>query len=208
MRFTTIGVLGLVLSSSLAAQAQGVTVLVDGTPVQFDQPPVMEGGRVLVPMRGVFERLGASVVYVPESKQIRATHGNTMIDLTIGSRDARISGRPAQLDMPASTIGGRTVVPLRFISESLGADVRWDAPNRTVSIKMEQTPVSVEYKPPAHPAAPKPAPKPPAPHPPPPTTSRSRLVSTSRVPRRLGHEWNLRSSCNLWQTHVLTCIHR
>jgi hypothetical protein len=139
MKFTLKSAALLLALTSLCgpASAQGVTVLVNGQPVQFDQPPIMQDGRVLVPMRGVFERLGATVVYMPATRQIRATHGRTTVDLTLGSRDAQIDGKPFKLDVSAQTVGGRTVVPLRFVSESLGADVKWDAPNRTVAIQIQ-----------------------------------------------------------------------
>lgn len=161
----TLGSLFAASLLALPALAQQVTVIINGSPAQFDQPPVMQGGRVLVPMRGIFERMGASVVYIPQGQQIRATSGQTMVELQIGSREARINGRPTQLDVPAQTVGGRTVVPLRFISESLGAQVRWDNPSSTVSISF-QAPPSEEYHPPQpppphHPVA---VPPPPRPH--------------------------------------------
>lgn len=116
------------------AQAQTIRVLVDGSPVLFDQPPVSIGGRVLVPLRGVFERLGAFVQWDPRTNSVTATRGSTNVQLQIGSTRAFVNGRVVVLDVPPMIIQGRTLVPLRFVSEAMGARVDWDAATRTVFI--------------------------------------------------------------------------
>lgn len=134
--------LALLLALAVAAvagpaapvQAQGVQVIVDGSPVIFDQPPVTVGGRVLVPLRGVFERLGAFVQWNPVNNSVLATRSGMQVQLTIGSRQAFINGRQVLLDVPAMIVGGRTLVPLRFVSEAMGARVDWDPASRTVLI--------------------------------------------------------------------------
>lgn len=115
-------------------RAQAVQVLIDGSPVIFDQPPVVVGGRVLVPLRGVFERLGAFVQWNPANNSVLASRGSTQVQLTIGSRQAFVNGRQVLLDVPAMIVGGRTLVPLRFVSEAMGARVDWDPASRTVMI--------------------------------------------------------------------------
>ncbi len=126
--------LGLSMITSAPAQAQAVRVIVDGSPVFFDQPPVVIGGRVLVPLRGVFERLGAFVQWNPGTRSILAVRGSDQVQLTIGSRVASVSGRQMFLDVPPQIVGSRTLVPLRFISESLGARVDWMPSTRVVMI--------------------------------------------------------------------------
>jgi hypothetical protein len=116
------------------AAAQAVTVLVDGALVPFDQPPVIVGGRVLIPLRGVFERLGALVEWQAESRTVIARRGTTMIVLQPGVSSARVNDRDVSLDVPPMITGGRTLVPLRFISEALGAAVDWDAARRIVYV--------------------------------------------------------------------------
>jgi hypothetical protein len=122
-----------VLPSGPAA-AQALQVIVDGSPIVFDQPPVTIGGRVLIPLRGVFERLGAFVQWNPASNAVLATRGSSQIQLTIGSRVAFVNGRQVMLDVPPMVVGGRTLVPLRFVSEAMGATVDWDPATRTVFI--------------------------------------------------------------------------
>lgn len=124
-----------VTAVTLPASGQGaVRVFVDGDPVAFDQPPVIQGSRVLVPLRGIFEKMGATVEWRAASRTVLAASGSTLVELQIGSRIARVNGSPVTLDVPAMIIRGRTLVPLRFISESLGAGVQWDAASRTVLI--------------------------------------------------------------------------
>lgn len=116
------------------ARAQAVRVIVDGSPVFFDQPPAIIGGRTLIPLRGVFEQMGATVQWNPVNDSVFATRGTTQVQLTIGSRIGYVNGRQVMLDVPPMIVNGRTLVPLRFISESLGAHVQWLQAARTVYI--------------------------------------------------------------------------
>lgn len=120
---------------SACAFAQGISVTVDGRPVFFQgQGPVSVSGRVLVPLRGVLEAMGAYVEYRSASRSVFARRGDTQLELTLGDRNAVVNGRNVVLDVPAASMGGSTMVPLRFMGESLGADVRWIDATRTVVI--------------------------------------------------------------------------
>ena len=139
--------LPLVLVCTLAAtlvpagpvSAQTIRVIVDGQPVVFDQPPITIGGRVLVPLRGVFERLGAFVEWERSTNMVTAVRSGSQIQLRIGSRQGFVNGNPTLLDIPPMVVRGRTLVPLRFISEALGAQVDWDPAARTVYVSSGQT---------------------------------------------------------------------
>jgi hypothetical protein len=76
------------------------------------------------------------VTYLAPTHSIQATRGDTQVQLTLGSRQAVIDGRQSTLDVPAQSLGGRTMVPLRFVSEALGANVDWQAVNQTVAISI------------------------------------------------------------------------
>jgi Copper amine oxidase N-terminal domain len=121
-----------VVPLAAAAQTAPVTVTVNGNAVNFDQPPVERVGRVYVPLRGVFEQLGASVVY--EGGKIEATRGATTVALQIGSNSAVVNGASVALDAAPFLIGARTLVPLRFVAQALGATVNYDGSTRTVAI--------------------------------------------------------------------------
>lgn len=151
-------VLGFILAVAVLpvapALAQTARVVVDGQLMGFDQPPVVAGGRVLVPLRGVFEHLGATVLWNPATNVVTAQRGDTQVQLVIGGRQANVNGRVVLLDVPATIVGGRTLVPLRFVSEAMGAQVDWDNATRVVTITSGTTALPVQ--PPA--PAPQPAP--------------------------------------------------
>jgi len=120
------------------ALAQNVTVVVNGQQVSFDQPPIERSGRVFVPLRGVFERLGATVVY--DNGVINATGNGRNISLKIGSSVAIVDGAQQMLDVAPFLVGARTLVPLRFVSQALGANVDWNNNTTTVTITMAGAP--------------------------------------------------------------------
>jgi hypothetical protein len=137
--YRSLAVAAALMIAPLAVLAQSSpTVIVDGTTVNFDQPPVERAGRIYVPLRGVFERLGASVVFA--NGQINATAGSHTIALHIGSTNATVDGNPQNLDSPPFLIGDRTLVPLRFISQALGATVNFDGTTQTVYVARSAPP--------------------------------------------------------------------
>jgi len=119
-------------SSGALAQGVGVSVVVNGQAMTFDQPPVEQAGRVFVPLRGIFERLGASVVY--QNGTINATGNGRTVSLKIGSTSANVNGQDETLDSPPFVTGSRTLVPLRFVAQALGANVDWNNDTSTVTI--------------------------------------------------------------------------
>ena len=140
-----------VASLAASAPAQQVSVTVNGQPLYLNPGPIERAGRVFVPLRGIFERLGAGVVY--SAGTINATKGSTTVSLHIGSTQATVNGQIQYLDVAPFIVGATTYVPLRFIAQSLGANVGYDASTRIVAIEV------------AHPMPPRP-PAPPAPQPP------------------------------------------
>jgi hypothetical protein len=112
--------------------AAAPSVVIDGAPVTFDQPAIEQAGRIFVPLRGVFERLGASVVFA--GGQINATSGTHTIGLHVGEPTAVIDGVSQALESPPILVGGRVLVPLRFIANALGASVNFDDATQTAYI--------------------------------------------------------------------------
>lgn len=125
-------VLGANAASIAPASAASVSVIVNGQQITFDQPPIERAGRVFVPLRGVFEHLGASVVY--QGGLINATGNGRNISLHIGSTQATVNGQAQSLDVAPFLIGARTLVPLRFVAQALGAAVDWNNSTSTVTI--------------------------------------------------------------------------
>jgi len=117
-------------SSALAAGP--VTVQVNGVPATMNPAPTERAGRVFVPLRGVFEQLGASVVY--SGGAINATGRGHTVSLHVGSQQAVVDGQPQTLDVAPFIIGASTFVPLRFVSQALNASVNYDGANNLVAI--------------------------------------------------------------------------
>jgi hypothetical protein len=106
-------------------------VFLDGREVNFDVPPVIEDGRTLVPLRAIFSALGAEVMWDSDTRTVTAFKDNKKIELVIGGK-AYINHQEAYLDVPAKIINGRTLVPLRFVSEALDCNVKWNKDTHTV----------------------------------------------------------------------------
>lgn len=124
----------MLLSSVGLASANNPVVIIDGIQLNSDIPPVIENGRTLVPLRSIFEALGAEVQWDEPSRTVTGTKGDTVIKLTIDGKYAFKNGLGIQLDVPAKVINNRTMVPLRFISDSFQASVEWDNETETVNI--------------------------------------------------------------------------
>ena len=129
------------------------SVVFNGEKLVFDQDPINVNDRVLVPMRGIFEAYGADVEWDEVNRIVTATAGDTVIELTIDADRAYINGERCVLDVPAMIVEetGRTMVPVRFVSEALKADVDWDETTYTVIINAvkeeEEPPVEVPDEP-------------------------------------------------------------
>ncbi|MBQ1243395.1 MAG: copper amine oxidase N-terminal domain-containing protein [Clostridia bacterium] len=120
-----------------APVAPEVSVFLDGARINFaDQAPVIVEGRTLVPLRAIFEALGATVEWDGATKTVTAVRGQDTIKLTIGDTKLYKNGEVAyELDVPAQIMGsGFTMVPVRAISESFGCKVDWVAALRAVVI--------------------------------------------------------------------------
>ena len=131
-------VIAISLMPSMTLAAETVTVFVNGEHLEFDVDPIMEDGRVLVPMRGIFEAMGATVSWDNDSKTAVAARGDILLSVTIDSPTMIKNREPIYLDVPARIVDGRTMVPVRAISEGLEAKVEWNGENKWVLITMPE----------------------------------------------------------------------
>lgn len=148
--FLMMFVVATVLSFSicLTNAANDITVKVDGKVVTFpDQKPfVNSDNRTMVPVRFIVENIGAKVEWDKSSNLVTISTSSILIQHIPGRKNAYVNGVEVQFDTTSQIVNGRTMVPLRFISESLGATVRWDAPTRTVDISLPIGELSMEEK--------------------------------------------------------------
>lgn len=118
-----------------APVSSDIIVTVNGEQVQFkNQEPIIKDDRTLVPVRGVFEAMGANVDWLQEAQKVVVNTASVNITLTLNSDIYYVNGEAKTLDVPATLINDRTMVPIRAISESLGCNVEWDNANRVVVI--------------------------------------------------------------------------
>ncbi|WP_282941085.1 stalk domain-containing protein [Paenibacillus sp. RC67] len=121
--------------SSVYAEGVEVRIMVDGAPALFEQPPVIVDGTALVPMQGLFQRLGASFQWEDRTQTIIASKNDTKLLLSMGLKKAEVDGETKEMEVPARMVGEVPLVPVRFVSNALGMYVYWDDETRT--IKME-----------------------------------------------------------------------
>ncbi|MFP4457501.1 MAG: stalk domain-containing protein [Clostridia bacterium] len=117
---------------------QEIRVSVDGGYISFDVQPTIIDGRVLVPLRAIFEALDVIPVWHSSTKTVTAEKDSRTIELTIDSYQAKIDGEVVEIDVPGTIVDGRTIVPARFIAEALDAEVLWDAVDRIVIINSSE----------------------------------------------------------------------
>lgn len=117
-----------------ALQEEAIPVILNGVELDCDQPPVIVDGRTLVPLRTIFEGLGASVDWDGATRTVTSTLDGTTVVMTVDSVVMVKNGEAVTLDVPAKIVNGRTMVPVRAVGEAFGADVRWDGATRTVYV--------------------------------------------------------------------------
>lgn len=135
--------LAVALVSTAALAQQDIRIRLNGGLVEMDAKPFIENGRVLVPLRGIFEKLGAVVEWLEEEQAVVVSGDGLTVRFIIGRDSAelvKVDGaepvtETVRLDVPARIKEGRTFIPVRFVAETLGADVTWDDVHRTVVIE-------------------------------------------------------------------------
>ncbi len=125
------GAIGPVVPARAAAP---ITVVLDGKVLPTDVAPIIRNGRTMVPFRAIFEALGAEVDYDPATNTVFGFKGPSFVILNPGKTTAWVSGRYSKLDSGPVIVNGRTLVPLRFVAESLGEKVEWIEANNSVLI--------------------------------------------------------------------------
>ncbi len=136
--------IGIVMGSPKVTNAAGdIKVLLEGQELKFDVPPQIIEGRTLLPLRAIFEALGLEVGWDDATRRITGIAEGKEIILKLDSKDAKVNGVDKILDVPAKAINGRTLVPVRFIAESLDMNVVWNQESKTVKISKDDI---IEWK--------------------------------------------------------------
>ena len=113
-------------------------VSLNGFKVNYDVEPVVINDRTLVPMRKTFEALGAGVAWNQDEQAAYAIGNGKLIIMPVGSNIVKVNGEDVVSDVPIQIINDRTLIPLRFVSELLGAEVKYDGVQGSIFIEYKK----------------------------------------------------------------------
>ncbi|PRO65819.1 copper amine oxidase N-terminal domain-containing protein [Alkalicoccus urumqiensis] len=136
-------------AAAASAEDRHIGVTINEELQEYDQPALLRDGRTLVPMRGIFESIGAGVTWDPKTKTVTSVKDGVLVKLPIGERIAYINGRQITLDQGAQVIKGRTMVPLRLVAESYDVSVTYNAAEFRVELWSDDyygSPLTIEEK--------------------------------------------------------------
>lgn len=111
-----------------------ILVMLNGRYMDFDVAPMIVNDRTMVPMRTIFQALGAEVDWNGESKTIMARHGENFITMQVGRNEMFLNDKKIELDAPSTIVDGRTLVPLRAVAEAIDTQVFYNPDTKTVVI--------------------------------------------------------------------------
>ncbi len=123
------------IEAELNASIEAPIVVYNNKILGFENVPVIENGNTLVPIRFLFEQMGADVDWEQSTQTATISQNNTTISFDINNPVARVNGKNATMNIPAQLINGKTMVPVRFLSEELGYTVNWDGDKRIITIE-------------------------------------------------------------------------
>ncbi|MBR1738489.1 MAG: hypothetical protein IJ736_16035 [Firmicutes bacterium] len=136
----TLAILAAAVMMTTTCFAQGISVNLNGENIEFtNQEPVIEDGRTLVPLRGVFDKMGYSVDWIAETKTAQLSKNGVNISVMIGEDCIYKDGEEIKIDVPAKIINGSTMIPLRAVADAGGVEILWDDATKTVAIVDMQT---------------------------------------------------------------------
>ncbi|WP_158299510.1 copper amine oxidase N-terminal domain-containing protein [Paenibacillus antri] len=141
-KLTALALVGGLLAATLAPYGSGsavaadppIEIRFDGETLVSDAEPFIKNGTTFVPFRALFERLGLEVGWDPATRTVTGQGGGVTMTLRVGNAEAIVNGDAKPLLEPPAIVGGRTFVPLRFVSENAGADVAWNGAERLIAI--------------------------------------------------------------------------
>jgi uncharacterized repeat protein (TIGR02543 family) len=134
------------ITASFAAKVKRViqlkigsrTMYLDGSPVALEAAPIILNSRTLLPIRAVVEATGGTIVWNASAQKVTIMREGKTLDLWIGKNVAKLNGKSVNIDIDSKVVpiirSGRTLLPLRFVAESLALDVQWNAATQTITI--------------------------------------------------------------------------
>ncbi len=156
--FLIIGILvmGNITPSHASSENMNVNVLmrldsewamINSEPFKLEQAPIIIGGRTMVPLRFITEALGLGITWEAETRSVLVEKDGNLIRLFIDSHKAELNGKIIEVEVPPMILNGRTLVPVRFVSEVLGYAVGWEGITSEVTITGSKPSIGNEIKP-------------------------------------------------------------
>lgn len=124
--------------SLLSFAADNIKVMLDDEYITFDVEPQIIEGRTMVPLRAIFEAMGAEIEWDGDTQTVAAVKDETVVVAVIGSNIIYVNDEEIIIDVPPMIKDGRTLVPVRFITEAFGYNVKWNEKTRSVIITSEE----------------------------------------------------------------------
>ena len=124
-----------VVFSTIVLASNEIRVAIDGEYVEFDVQPQLINDRTMVPLRAIFEALGAEVDWDNDTQTVIAMKDDVTVTATIGSTKMYIDDEEKTMDVAPMLLNGRTLVPVRFVAEAFNCDVDWEESEQTVYIE-------------------------------------------------------------------------
>ncbi|TXK77841.1 stalk domain-containing protein [Paenibacillus sp. N3.4] len=130
-KFIAVGYRGTIL---IGKPASLIRVMVDGQKLKLEKMPVVIDGTTMLPVRDIFNAVGANVTWDDTTKTATGTKDGHTIKLTLNSVNAFVDGKSVALSVSAQIVDNKLMVPSRFVAEAFGYEVQWDNATRTVHI--------------------------------------------------------------------------
>lgn len=124
----------IIMLFPISAENNEIRVCLDATQIEFDVKPQIINGRTMVPIRAIFEKMGAVVEWDGNTNSAICTKGDTIVKMTVNSMDMYINNQLTKMDVCPVVIDGRTLAPTRYVAEAFGANVQWSQKNNMVVI--------------------------------------------------------------------------
>lgn len=124
-----------IIESPLITSSDVIQVILDGKSLNFDQPPIMDDNRVMVPIRTIFEALGYTVNWQNSTQTAIANKAGHSIIVQVNNPKITYNGGSYYCDVSPKNLSGRILVPVRAVSESAGCEVIWQSSTQTVMIQ-------------------------------------------------------------------------
>ncbi len=145
--FSCVLIICMLLCLSAEAFAATPRVLVGGEKLKSDVVPMVQDGRILLPVRAVFESIGASVNYIEAEQKVVAKKKDTTVELTVGSNVMMVNGEKKEMDVAVVAKDNRTFVPLRACAEAFNVPVEWVEKTNTANVKIPVSLIAESYGP-------------------------------------------------------------